>query len=49
MTTPPTTVASIVAGAFAVTVLGAAMVATALTAIPAQASVDVLATIALPH
>lgn len=49
MTSPRSTVASIIAGACAITVLGAAMVATALTAIPASASVELLADIALPH
>jgi len=37
------------AGAFTVTALGAAMVATALTAIPSDASVELLASIVLPH
>lgn len=37
------------AGAFAVTALGVALVATALTAIPSDASVEVLASIVLPH
>lgn len=49
MTSPRSTVASIIAGACAITALGAAMVATALTAIPATASIEILADIALPH
>lgn len=36
-------------GAFTVTALGAALVATALTAIPSDASGEVLASIVLPH
>ena len=49
MMTPPISLSSRIAGAIAVTALGAALVATALTAIPADATTEVLASIALPH
>lgn len=49
MMTPSTSMSSRIAGALAVTALGVALVAAALTAIPADATTDVLASIALPH
>jgi hypothetical protein len=49
MTAEPKSLAWKIVGASSVTSLGVAMVATALTAIPASTSVEVLVHIVLPH
>lgn len=49
MTAEPKSLAWKIVGASSVTSLGVAMVATALTAIPASTSVEVLVSIVLPH